>query len=120
MGKKTDRSRISLSHTHRTLFSRWYRYEVGEKYNTHHDYLDHHVERIPGVRLLTVYFYLNDVPAGGGTYFPTLNLNVTPKQGRVVIWPSVLDGRTSEKDSRTLHSALPVEEGVKYGTDFCH
>ena len=66
--------------------------------------------------MLTVYFYLNDVTAGGGTRFPALDVTVTPKQGRVVIWPSVLDGSTDKRDPRTEHEALPVEEGIKYGT----
>lgn len=74
------------------------------------------MERNPGARMLTVYMYLNDVPAGGGTRFPSLDVTVTPKQGRVVIWPSVLDGDTGTRDPRTEHEALPVEEGVKYGT----
>ena len=66
--------------------------------------------------MLTVYIYLNDVLAGGGTRFPDLNLTVTPKRGRVVIWPSVLNSDTSVIDPRTEHAALPVEQGVKYGT----
>jgi len=91
------------------------KYEVGEKYVQHHDYLDHHLQRNAGVRMLTVYMYLNDVPAGGSTYFADLGLSVQPKAGRVVIWPSVLDRDTSQKDNRTEHEAMPVEEGVKYG-----
>lgn len=67
-------------------------------------------------QMLTVYMYLNDVPAGGGTRFPQLNLTVTPKQGRVVIWPSVYNHNTTQEDPRTEHEALPVEEGIKYGT----
>lgn len=66
--------------------------------------------------MLTVYIYLNDVQAGGGTRFANLDLTVTPKQGRVVIWPSVLNHNTTAEDPRTEHEALPVEEGVKYGT----
>lgn len=91
------------------------RYEEGEKYEQHHDYIEHHVQRNQGPRMLTVYFYLNDVPAGGGTRFPDLGLTVTPKQGRVVIWPSVLDHDIIAMDARTEHEALPVEQGVKFG-----
>lgn len=92
------------------------RYEVGEKYAQHHDYLDLQLERNQGARMLTVYIYLNDVTTGGGTRFPDLNVTVTPKQGRAVIWPSVLDSDTSKRDPRTEHEALPVEEGIKFGT----
>ena len=79
------------------------------------------MERSPGARMLTVYFYLNDVPAGGGTHFPSVQngLTVAPKRGSIVIWPSVLDGRTGERDERTGHAALPVEEGIKHGRCSC-
>lgn len=69
------------------------RYEVGQKYGVHHDYIDSQVARAPGPRvsarvdflafaknqphsplllkqILTVFLYLNDVEAGGGTNFP--------------------------------------------------
>lgn len=66
-------------------------------------------------KTLTVFLYLNDVEAGGGTHFSRVNQTVIPKQGRAVIWPSVLNMNPNKKDSRTMHEALPVEEGVKYG-----
>jgi prolyl 4-hydroxylase len=65
---------------------------------------------------LTVFLYLNDVPKGGGTHFSVLDKTVFPKRGRAVIWPSVLNEDPNVKDPRTDHEALPVEEGVKYGT----
>jgi prolyl 4-hydroxylase len=93
------------------------RYEVGEFYKSHHDYLLKGAEKQPGVRILTMYLYLNNVEKGGGTKFNELNITVTPKQGRALLWPSVLNDSPHEKDSRTVHEALPVEEGVKYGTN---
>ena len=74
------------------------------------------MDRQQGVRILTVYLYLNDVPAGGGTNFDKLGLTVMPKRGRALLWPSVLDKQPNMKDKSTSHQALPVEEGVKYGT----
>ena len=65
--------------------------------------------------MLTVYIYLNNVPAGGGTKFSDLDLTVMPQQGRVIIWPSVLNANTTAEDLRTFHEALPVEKGFKYG-----
>jgi prolyl 4-hydroxylase len=91
------------------------KYEVGQFYGVHHDYIEMDVERPQGVRILTVFLYLNDVEAGGGTNFPLLDLTVMPKRGRVLVWPSVLDSQPNEKDSRTDHQALPVEAGIKYG-----
>jgi prolyl 4-hydroxylase len=64
-----------------------------------------------------VYLYLNDVDAGGGTNFDTLDLTVLPKRGRALLWPSVLDSAPNDTDGRTSHQALPVEAGVKYGAN---
>jgi prolyl 4-hydroxylase len=93
------------------------KYEVGEYYRTHHDYIDFEVNRQGGVRLLTVFLYLNDVEGGGGTNFPLLDITVMPKKGRALIWPSVLDEDPNLKDPRTDHQALEVEKGTKYGAN---
>jgi prolyl 4-hydroxylase len=93
------------------------RYEPGQYYNTHHDYIPHQIDRQMGVRTLTVFLYLNDVEAGGGTEFPNLGLTVHPKKGRALIWPSVLNENPNAKDQRTEHGALPVEKGIKYGAN---
>lgn len=93
------------------------KYEVGEFYKSHHDYLEHGQSRQTGVRLLTVFLYLNDVEEGGGTEFPDYGITVMPKRGRALIWPSVLDEAPDEQDGRTEHQALPVIKGVKYGAN---
>jgi len=94
-------------------------YQTGQFYEVHHDY--YFVERDEamqhGPRILTVYLYLNNVEAGGGTSFPELNLTVMPKRGRALIWPSVLDSSPAEIDWRTEHEAHTVEKGVKYGAN---
>jgi hypothetical protein len=84
----------------------------------HHDYITFHLERSQGVRILTVFLYLNDVEEGGGTQFSRLGITVQPKRGRVVIWPSVFDHDPSMRDERTHHEALPVLKGIKYGGKF--
>ena len=48
--------------------------EEGQFYEPHHDYIPLHRERFPGVRILTVFLYLNNVEEGGGTDFPRLGL----------------------------------------------
>jgi prolyl 4-hydroxylase len=73
--------------------------------------------RQQGVRILTLYLYLNDVEEGGGTNFDKLGVTVTPKRGRVVLWPSVFNDRPNIKDDRTTHQALPVKRGIKYGAN---
>lgn len=92
-------------------------YEEGQYYNAHSDYIPYQIDRPTGVRILTFYMYLNDVDEGGGTKFPDLNMTVTPRRGRAVLWPSVLDGKPNRKDSRTIHEAMPVIKGVKYGAN---
>jgi prolyl 4-hydroxylase len=42
---------------------------------------------------------------------------VMPKQGRVLLWPSVKAGAPTRKDPRTEHEAMPVLEGIKYGAN---
>jgi prolyl 4-hydroxylase len=93
------------------------RYEPGQYYNTHHDYIEYQRERQNGVRTLTVFLYLNDVDAGGETEFPILGFKVPPQKGRAVIWPSVLNEDPNAKDGRTEHGVLPVEWGIKYGVN---
>ena len=70
-----------------------------------------------GVRILTMYLYLNDVEEGGGTNFDKLNITVMPKRGRALLWPSVKNSDPNMKDDRTTHQALPVEKGIKYGAN---
>jgi prolyl 4-hydroxylase len=93
------------------------KYDVGQYYQQHHDYVAIQVDRQPGVRILTVFLYLNDVEAGGGTNFPILDITVMPKKGRALLWPSVMDSNPNRKDGRTDHQALPVEKGIKYGAN---
>ena len=94
------------------------KYEQGEFYREHNDYNPVHLQKQTGVRILTVFLYLNTVEEGGGTSFPRLqHLTVTPTKGRVLIWPSVLDEDPNRQDDRTYHEALPVEKGVKYGAN---
>jgi prolyl 4-hydroxylase len=40
------------------------KYEVGEFYKTHHDYIPMQKGRVHGVRILTCFLYLNDVEEG--------------------------------------------------------
>ena len=93
------------------------KYEEGQFYRQHHDYIPHNLQRPQGVRILTVFLYLNDVEAGGGTRFTSLNLTVSAKQGRALLWPNVYNQSPDRKDPRTEHEALPVEKGIKYGAN---
>uniref|UniRef100_A0A7S2A6H8 Fe2OG dioxygenase domain-containing protein n=1 Tax=Ditylum brightwellii TaxID=49249 RepID=A0A7S2A6H8_9STRA len=94
------------------------KYEEGEYYKYHHDYHAGHLQSPIGPRILTFFLYLNDVEEGGETKFEDLdNLTVTPKTGRVVIWPSVLDDDPLEIEGWTFHEAMPVIKGQKFGSN---
>lgn len=95
------------------------KYEVGQFYRPHHDYIPHQQERQSGPRILTFFLYLSDVEVGGGTSFPDLAppITVYPKKGRALLWPSVMNSFPSQPDKRTQHEALPVEKGVKYAAN---
>lgn len=61
-----------------------------------------------GQRVVTVLVYLNDVPHGGATHFPVVNLHVQPRQGMaLVFFPATVDGLL---DRNALHAALPASE----------
>lgn len=92
-------------------------YQEGQFYRRHHDYIPFHNFRSQGVRILTVFVYLNDVTEGGGTRFTDLDITVEPRQGRALLWPSVLNDSPSAIDKRTHHEALPVIKGEKYGAN---
>lgn len=93
------------------------KYEVGQFYAVHHDYIESGKDRPTGPRVLTAFLYLNDVEEGGGTKFTDLNLIVQPKRGRLLLWPSVLNENPSEKDFSTHHEALVVEKGMKFAAN---
>ena len=76
--------------------------------------------QLPGVRIYTVFIYLNDVPEGGGggtrfTDLPSGQVTFQPQRGKAIMWPSVLADSPHEKDDRTHHEALPVTIGEKFG-----
>jgi prolyl 4-hydroxylase len=93
------------------------RYEPGQFYQQHHDYIEYQQGLPCGVRMLTLFLYLNDVEEGGGTRFPFLDITVQPRRRSALLWPSSLDEDPEEKDKRTEHEALPVIRGIKYGAN---
>jgi len=93
------------------------RYEPGQEYRQHQDfwhpdtdYYDAQMTR-GGQRAWSVLVYLNDVPAGGGTRFPILGIDVSPKTGKVLAWQKTIDG---ELNYDSLHAGLPVTQGTKW------
>ena len=65
-------------------------YEPNQYYRAHHDYIPHQRERHSGPRILTFFLYLSDVEEGGGTRLNNLGIDIQPKVGRALLWPSSL------------------------------
>mmetsp|Transcript_4474 Transcript_4474/g.6322 ORF Transcript_4474/g.6322 Transcript_4474/m.6322 type:complete len:643 (-) Transcript_4474:12-1940(-) len=86
-------------------------------YKRHNDYNFLTRYQAMGPRILTFFIYLNDVQEGGDTHFNDIALNITPRRGMAVVWPSVLDDNPNEMDSNTFHEAMPVLRGEKYGVN---
>lgn len=99
------------------------RYEPGQFYRAHFDYVDDKVPdlAVRGQRVVTVFVYLNDLPedeTGGGTKFHVLNKTVKPKLGTGALWYNMVRDPTTavpQVDPTTLHSGEPVVKAVKYG-----
>lgn len=93
-------------------------YPTGGEYVPHFDYFeptpgdDESPLRNGGQRVATVVIYLSDVPAGGGTIFPQLGLEVKPRRGSAVYFSYRRpDGST---DPASLHGGSPVLRGEKW------
>ena len=101
------------------------RYEKGQFYRTHHDYIPHQKDRACGPRILTFFLYLSDVEEGGGTGLGQITdpitgkkgLVVNPKKGKALLWPSIYNHDPMEKDGRTTHEAISVVDGVKFAAN---
>ena len=109
--------RRNLPHVARLATAQALRYEAGEYYDVHHD--QNSPRSSPwGPRMLTVFMYVGEGFTAGETRFPKLNVTVTPKKGRICMWPSVLDSDPYQRDDRTKHESIPVGDGVKYGVNY--
>lgn len=91
-------------------------YHLGAQYQPHHDYFNPQepssapILRRGGQRVGTLVIYLNDVPAGGCTYFPQTQLRIHPRKGHAVFfsYPS------PQAHTLTLHGGDPVLQGEKW------
>ncbi|GCC52874.1 hypothetical protein SanaruYs_31130 [Chryseotalea sanaruensis] len=82
------------------------RYGPGEQFGVHFD------SDITNRRLYTLLIYLNDNYQAGETYFPEIDLKITPKKGRCLMFRNV--DESYNKILHSVHSGLPTTSGVKY------
>lgn len=79
------------------------RYLPGQQYHAHVD------AGGQSRRVISAVLYLNDDFTGGETEFPLFGETITPKAGRLVIFPS---------NYAYVHAALPPTKGTKYSAAF--
>ena len=77
-----------------------YRPGTDERFERHFDSIHEHANRY-----LVLLWYLNDVDDGGETRFPQLELAVTPRAGRLLVFPPYW---------MYQHEGLPPVSGDKY------
>jgi prolyl 4-hydroxylase len=85
-------------------------YQIGQEYKAHFDFFSSPTVKNP--RISTLVMYLNDVEQGGETYFPKLNLSVSPKKGMAVYFEYFYDNQ--DLNDLTLHGGAPVIAGDKW------
>ena len=83
-------------------------YNIGQEYKAHFDFF----KSASNPRISTLVMYLNDVEQGGETYFPKLNLSVSPQKGMAVYFEYFYDNQ--DLNDLTLHGGAPVVIGDKW------
>ncbi|MFD1021080.1 2OG-Fe(II) oxygenase [Thalassobacillus hwangdonensis] len=87
-------------------------YKPGQEYKAHFDYFKSKSTTMNNPRISTLVIYLNDVESGGETYFPHMNLAVSPQRGMGVYFEYFYSDPLVNE--RTLHGGSPVIEGEKW------
>ncbi|MCP1124462.1 2OG-Fe(II) oxygenase [Bacillus sp. 3103sda1] len=88
------------------------KYTVGQEYKAHYDFFAENSAAANNNRISTLVMYLNDVEEGGETFFPKLNVSVSPKKGMAVYFEYFYQDASLNK--LTLHSGAPVIKGEKW------
>jgi prolyl 4-hydroxylase len=94
------------------------KYEVGQYYRKHNDYILSEKDGRAGSRVLSFFIYLLDDDNddnGGNLNFPTLKQKVRPKKGTAVLWPTVRNSNPTDVDLRTDYEIEDVKRGMVYG-----
>jgi len=84
-------------------------YDKDQQYLQHYDFFDENAIEIKesGNRVKTIIIYLNDVckDAGGGTYFPYIDLRIHPKKLDALYFENINNGKL---DYNTLHTGEKI------------
>ncbi|MEK3853870.1 2OG-Fe(II) oxygenase [Cytobacillus sp. FSL H8-0458] len=87
-------------------------YKIGQEYKAHYDFFSSTSRAASNPRISTLVMYLNDVEQGGETYFPKLNLSVSPQKGMAVYFEYFYNDQNI--NDLTLHGGAPVVIGDKW------
>jgi prolyl 4-hydroxylase len=91
-------------------------YMPGAEYKPHYDYFDPQEPGTPtilkrgGQRVATLVMYLGEPDKGGGTIFPDVHLEISPKRGNAVFFSY----ERAHPSTKTLHGGAPVLAGEKW------
>ncbi|MGG4411090.1 2OG-Fe(II) oxygenase [Niallia taxi] len=88
------------------------KYTPGQEYKAHFGFFNSASKAAKNNRISTLVIYLNDVEEGGETYFPKLNLSISPKKGSAVYFEYFYNNE--ELNELTLHGGAPVIKGEKW------
>lgn len=88
------------------------KYTPGQEYKAHHDYFLPTSKAASNNRISTMVVYLNEVEEGGETYFPALDISITPQKGSAVYFEYFYNDE--ELNKQTLHGGAPVIKGEKW------
>jgi hypothetical protein len=82
------------------------------EYKLHHDHGGFYGKQTE-FRLWTMLVFLSDVPEGGQTSFPKLNLEFVPRMGDAIVWSNVRQGDDGSilVDEDMVHAGRPPAEG---------
>ncbi|KAH8409887.1 hypothetical protein KR009_000306 [Drosophila setifemur] len=90
-------------------------YGLGSYFQEHSDYRDlqMHPELMEeGNRLFTFLFYMTDVPVGGATIFPAINITIQPKKGAALFWYNLHNN--CEPNPLARHAVCPMIMGNRW------
>lgn len=95
-------------------------YDINGQYCNHYDSWLHdgsektlRCMKYGGARLVTALVYLNDVEEGGSTRLNKLDLNISAKKGKLLVFQNTYSG-TNIRHTLSEHAGMPVLKGEKY------
>ena len=89
------------------------RYDVGEQYRIHHDFIGGGDVGGAGGRVYSLVLFLSDTEEGGELHFADVNITIKPRIGSAVLWPTLMSEDLSLPEMMTHHASLPVTRGQK-------